>query len=140
MHGRRLSAATVFRAIARTGTVLCLLLAALELAVGVSEYPGYTWAALRYMTSEVLSLLVVGLVTLAALDAAPDRARGVGLLALAAGIDLLAHALPAVTTGAAPYAFLLAGVAAMLVLGTLGMAIVHSWKRGQNAALGINEP
>lgn len=113
-----------FLALARAGTVLCLLLAALSLSVGESEYPCCTRAAIRNMTSDVLPFVLVGWVNLAALDAVPGRARLMALEALAVDIALLVHALPAVTTGGPPFAFMLAGVAGILILGTLGMAIV----------------
>jgi hypothetical protein len=124
--------------IARVGIVLCLLLAALSLAVGVSEYPGYTPAALHYMTSEVLPLVFVGWVNLAALDAPPSRARLVGLVALEIDLALLVHALPTVTATAAPFALMQAGAAGMLVLAALGLAVATVFRggslRGDSAA------
>jgi hypothetical protein len=123
--------------------VLCLLLAAVSLGAGVTEYPGYTRAALRYMAEEVLPLVVVGLVNVAALDAVLGRTRWVGLLAIAVDVALLIHALPAallihalpaVRTGAPPFAFMLAGVAASLVIGTVGMALSRSHARRPDGA------
>jgi hypothetical protein len=113
---------SVFRSTARAGTILCLLLAALSLVVNDSEYPGYTPSALRYMTGEVLPLTFIGFANLAALDAPHDRARYLVLLALVEDVALLVYVLPRVITGAPPFAFMLAGVGGMLVLGTLGMA------------------
>jgi len=127
-----LSFVTAFRALSRAGAVLCLLLAAVSLGAGVTEYPGYTRAALRYMAEEVLPLVVVGLVNVAALDAVLGRARWVGLLAIAVDVALLIHALPAVRTG--PFAFMLAGAAASLVIGTVGVALSRSHARRPDGA------
>jgi hypothetical protein len=118
------------RGIARVGIVLCLLLAAVSLAVGVSEYPGYTPAAFRYTATEVLPFVFVGLVNLAALDAPPSRAQLFSLVALEIDLALLVNALPAVTAGSAPFAFMQAGVSGMLVLATLGMAVATRFRGG----------
>jgi hypothetical protein len=119
---RHVTATAVFRGAVRTGAVFCLLLAALSLIVGVDEYPGHTPAALRYLAMDVLPLLAVGVTSVAMLDAKPGEARWLVLLVTEVSIGLLALALPSARTGAPPYAFMLAGAAALLVIGTVGMA------------------
>ncbi len=120
---------TTFRALARAGAVFCLLLAALELSVLVDEYPGYTRPAFRWLAIEVLPLLLVGVINIAALDAPAGGSRWAGFLAVAVDLALLLHSLQAVTAGAAPLTFMLAGVAALLVMGTVGMVLSRSYVR-----------
>jgi hypothetical protein len=128
MDGRRLDLSlTALRALSRAGVVLCLCLAALSLLVGVSEYPGYTLPALRHVGTEVLSLLFVGLVNIAALDAPRGRRTWVGLLAVEADLALLIYALRAVGAGGPPFAFMLAGVAGVLAVTTLVSAVVRTF-------------
>jgi hypothetical protein len=114
---------SALRALSRAAVVLCLGLAALSLLVGVSEYPGYTRPALRHVAPDVLPLLLVGLLNIAALDAPRGRRTWLGLLAVEADLALLIYALRAVTATAPPYAFMLAAVAGVLAVATLVLAV-----------------
>jgi hypothetical protein len=114
----------IFRGLVRTGAILCLMLAALSLSVGYTEYLGHASpAAFRYLATEILPLIATAVMSAATLDARPDSARWLGLLVTEVSIGLLAYALPSVRTGAPPFALMLAGVAALLVIGTVGMAL-----------------
>jgi hypothetical protein len=116
--------AAFFRGVVRIAAVLCLLLAALSLAVGESEYLRHASpAAFRYLVSDVLPLIAIAAMTAATLDARPGDARWLGLLVTEVSLGLLAYVLPSVRTGAPPFALMLAGVAALLVVGTVGMAL-----------------
>ena len=117
--------ATALRVLLRIGIVLCLLLAAVALAIGVGEYPGYTRPAFRWLATEVFPLVGVGWINLVALDGPPRRARRVGLLAIVVDLALLIHAGRAVQVGAPPFAFMLAGTAGLLVIGAVLVAAVH---------------
>lgn len=114
---------TAFRGLSRAGVVLCLLLAALSLSVGESEYPGYTRPALLYLATEVLPLMLVGFVNIAALDAPRSRSGWLRLLAVEVDLALFVFALRSVTGGAASYSFMLASVAGVLFVATLITAV-----------------
>jgi len=108
-----------FRWLLRVASVLCLLLAALLLAVDAREYPGLTSAAVRALVRGALPLLSVGVLNLRALGAG----RGWRITALAANLLLLGEALRGVGGGAPPFFWLLLGVALLLVVGSAGVLL-----------------
>jgi hypothetical protein len=109
--------AATFRLLLRVASVLCLLLAALLLAVDAREYPGFTSAGLRALVRGALPLLGIGLLNLRALDAG----RGWRIAALVANLLLLGAALRGVRGGAPPFFWLLPGVALLLLAGSVGV-------------------
>jgi len=116
--------AAFFRGVVRIAAVLCLLLAVLAVGANESEYLRHASpAAFRYLAKEVLPLIAIAVMSAATLDARPGDVRWLGLLVTEVAVGLLAYALPSVRTGAPPFAFMLAGVAALLVIGTVGMAL-----------------
>jgi hypothetical protein len=131
---------TAFRGLSRAGVVLCLLLAALSLSVGESEYPGYTRPALLFLATEVLPLMLVGFVNIAALDAPHSRSGWLGLLSVEVNLALLVYALRAVTVGAPPYAFMLASVAGVLVVATLATAVSLVYAPRAHVERGVPQP
>jgi hypothetical protein len=106
----------VWRRLLQTASILCLLLAALLLAVDAREYPGLTRAGVRALSYGALPLLAVGVVNLIALNAG----RRWRLAALAADAILLAVSLRDVAHGAPPYFWMRLAVAALLVAGVAG--------------------
>jgi hypothetical protein len=115
----------VARLLLRAGVVLCLALAALALAVGEAEYPGYTRPAFRVMLAEVLPLVGVAALGLAALDAGGRVGRWARVLAPVASVALLAVALPDARPGSPPFAFLRAGIAALLAVTSVAAVVLH---------------
>ena len=97
----------------RTGIALCLVLAALLLAVDAREYPGVSRAGLRALAGGVLPLLIVAVLNLRALGAR----RRTQWLAMAASVLLLAAALWRLRAGAPLFFWLVSGAAAWLVVG-----------------------
>src|SRR4051794_15663350 len=106
-------AASISGWLLRLAAVLCLLLAALLLAVDAREYPGLTWAGVRALSYGALPLLAVGVLNLRALDAG----RSWRLAALVADVILLAVALHDVGRGAPPFFWMRLAAAALLVAG-----------------------
>lgn len=109
-----------FRLLLRAASVLCLLLAALLLAVDAREYPGFTRAGARALARGALPLLVVGVLNLRALGAG----RGWRIAALVANLLLLAAALRGVGGGAPPFFWMLLAVALLLVAGSAGVLLL----------------
>jgi hypothetical protein len=103
------------RIVVRVGAVLLLLIAAILVAVKTSEYPGITRPALRFMATEVLPLIAVAALNLAALDVdVPVSAwRRVG--AIASSAVLLAASLPEFQRGAPPVSLALPIISAVLL-------------------------
>lgn len=130
---------TAFRGLSRAGVVLCLLLAALSLSVGESEYPGYTRPALLYLATEVLPLVLVGFVNIAALDA-PRGSGGLRLLAVEVDLALFVFALRSVTGGALSYSFMLASVAGVLFVATLITAVSLADAPRAHVERGVPQP
>src|SRR3954464_1495365 len=110
---------SAFRLVARVGVIVCLLIAAVVLAANTGEYPGLTRPAFRHSAREVLPLVVVAVVNLVALDYTSRRAR---LFAPALNVVLLAYTLIRIRSGAPPIAFALCAAAALLVIGSIGVA------------------
>jgi hypothetical protein len=114
----------IFRGLVRTAAILCLMLALLSVGAGYTEYLRHASpAAFRYLATEVLPLVAIAAMSVATLDARPASARWLGLLATEVSIGLLAYAMPSLRNGAPPFALMLAGVAVLLAIGTLGMAL-----------------
>jgi hypothetical protein len=123
----RTKQAAFFRGVVRAAAVLCLLLALLSVGANESEYLRHASpAAFRYLAREVLPLIAIAGMSAATSDARPGDARWLVLLVSEVSVGLLAYALPSVRTGASPFTLMLAGVAALLVIGTLGMALTRA--------------
>lgn len=114
---------TAARVLVRAGAVCCLLLAAISLAVGVNEYPGYTRPALRYMATDVMPMVLVGLISVAALQERSRRGQWLRLLAMGGSLALLISELQSMRGGGPPIAYLLAGAAGLLAVGMIGVAV-----------------
>lgn len=121
------------RALVRLAVVLCLATAAVSLAALSGEYPGWSRAGVRVATRELLPLVLVPWLHLAALAAtapgAPGAAGALGrgrtgwlAAALLADVALFARAVPHARAGAPPVALAVPVIAALLALGTLGLA------------------
>jgi hypothetical protein len=111
-----------FRFLTRVGVVLLLLLAAVFHLSNMGEYPGLTRPSLWYAVSEVVPLVAIAVVNLAAAANVDALRRGPGrLLAPAASIELLVYGLVAVGRGAAPGFFAMAGIGALLAIGSVGL-------------------
>jgi hypothetical protein len=108
----------------RAGALCCLVVAAVVLAVGGSEYPGSTRAGLDFAARLVLPLALLPWLNLWALHAAAHGTRGaagwIGV-ALAADLLLVATTAPHAGAGAAPVARALPWIGALLALGCAGL-------------------
>lgn len=107
----------MLQALIRIAALLCLALAALLLTVDAREYPGISRPAFRALAFGALPLLVIGVINLRALTA--GRIWRVGTLAC--NVVLLGIAIRMVNRGAAPFAWLLLGVSALLVAGSAAL-------------------
>ena len=118
--------ARTFRLLGRVAAVLCLLLAALLLAVDGREYPGFSAAGLRALATGALPLVALGVLNLAAAGAAtPRTGRWLAVAASAANVALLAWALPNARGGAPPFFLALPAVATLLTAASVGIAITR---------------
>ena len=113
--------AAFFRAVLRVAGVLCLLLAALLLGADASEYPGLTRAGVRALARGALPLLVVGVVAVRAVESG----RGWRLAAAGGGLLMLGEALRVLPGGAPPLFWMLAGAAALLLVGSVGVLVTR---------------
>ena len=111
-----------FRLLTRVGVILCLLIAAVTLGANSGEYPGLTRAAFRHAAREVLPLLAVGVLNLAALDSRLLKSGLARWLAPAVNVVLLGYTFTGIRSGAPPIAFALGVAAALLVVGSIGAA------------------
>jgi hypothetical protein len=121
-----------FRFLTRVGVVLLLLLAAVFHASNMGEYPGLTRPSLWYAVSEVVPLVAIAVVNLAAASNVAALRRGPSqMLAPAASIELLVYGLVAVGRGAAPAFFAMAGIGALLAIGSVGLVVSRHRVRGR---------
>ena len=112
----------------RVGAVFCLLIAAVVVGAGAGEYPGLTRAGLRFAATEILPLVAVAVLNLAALDGLPHgapAARWLRWIALVASVALLADALPHARRGAPPVVWATVASAALLVVASVGRALTR---------------
>lgn len=117
-------AARLFRVLVRVAAVLCLLMAALLLAVDGREYPGFSVPGLRALAAGALRLVLIGLLNLAAVGAATARTgRWLAVAATAANLALLVWALANARGGAPPFFLALPVVATLLTIASVGLAI-----------------
>ena len=106
--------------------MLCLLIAAVVVGAGAGEYPGLTRAGLAFAATEILPLVAVAIVNLAALDGprpGTTAARWLRGLAAAASVALLVDALPDARRGAPPVVWATVVSAALLVVASAGWAL-----------------
>ncbi len=90
-----------------------------------SEYPLTTRAGLRVHATQVLPLLGLGVLNLGALDAAPRGRlrRSLMALAIVGNVLLTGYAVRLLRPDTPPFPWLLAGVGALLVIGSVGCAL-----------------
>ena len=113
----------------RVAAVLLLLIAAILLAVKTGEYPGMTPPALRFMATEVLPLIAVAALNLAALDVDVPAAGWRRVIAIASSAVLLAASLPEFQRGAPPVSIALPIIAAVLLTASAAIEMIRRRKR-----------
>ena len=118
----------LFRIILRVALLLCLAAAAISLLADSMEYPGVTRAGTLIALRQLLPLAIVGWLNLGVLLATGDspetsRARVWFACAGAANLALLVRTLPDARRGAAPLSLALPVIAALLLIGVIGVAL-----------------